>query len=195
MNFIGWRDLIGDVSAKSTGLTSPILHNLNGAYRGWFYSNGNRADISYHIPHDYALGTDLYIHVHWTYNGTSIEGPLKVSHHLSYAKGHSQAKFTDEITVNQVIETAETEPLMHRIDEILVSSNDGRLLDTNLIEPDGIIFNSFIMDSVPTIVSKDLSLPMIICVDIHYQSTDKSTPQKSPDFYRVDGSDNVPSMH
>lgn len=180
----GWRDLLGDTSAKTIGLTSPTLNTFRDHYRGWFYGSGNRADITYHIPHDYAPGTDLFIHVHWAHNGEAISGLLDMSHHVSYAMGHSQMKFSVEKTVRMVVDCNGASQYLHRIDEIQISSStDSALLDTKLIEPDGVITNSFVVNKVPLIVNGDPNLPMIIYVDVHYQSTDVSTKNKVPNFY------------
>jgi hypothetical protein len=182
----GWHDLTGDISSKSDGLTSPTLHNFNGMFRGWFYKEGNRADIIYHIPHDYAIGTDIFIHVHWSHNGQTISGDFDVTHYMSYAKGHGQSTFTKELHINQVIDANNTASLLHRVDEIQVSSmveNDGLLMTPDL-EPDGIVTNSFVINKIPTIVGGTQTTPMVLCVDIHYQSTDRSTKNKEPDFYK-----------
>jgi hypothetical protein len=181
---MGWRDIIGDVSSKHAGLTSPLLHNLNGAFRGWFYNPGNRADITYHIPHDYVLGTDIFIHVHWTHNGVYANGNFEVSHNLSYAKGHNQMAFGTEVHILQEIECDNVPALTHRIDEIQISGKQVlELLDTDKIEPDGIITNSMVVNETPNIERGVPNAPMIICVDVHYQSNDKSTPNKEPNFY------------
>lgn len=166
----GHKDLIGDVSAKVTGLTSPTLHNFQGNFRGWFYKPGNRADITYHIPHDYAPGTNLYMHVHWAYNGAKIDGFLNMTHHVAYSKGGKQMIFGKEIPINVIVDCTDMEPLIHNIADVQISDvSNPLLLDTSLIEPDGIITNCFIINDIPKI-DGDIAMPMIICVDIHYTS-------------------------
>ena len=57
-------------------------------------------------------------------------------------------------------------------------------LDTNLLEPDGVVEGRIYLDSNDLIVSSGGQPdPFIHFFDVHYQSTGAATAQKAPDFY------------
>lgn len=55
-------------------------------------------------------------------------------------------------------------------------------IDTDLLEPDGLIVLHFNVPTIPT-VTGGAAKPFIHYVDVHYQSTGIGTKQKAPDFY------------
>jgi hypothetical protein len=183
----GWRDLIGNVTPKSAGAGSPTLDTISGNIRGYRYSVGDDGDCEFHIPHDYAPGTDLYVHLHWIHNGTNISGGLTVPISHTYAEGHNQAVFPAEKLVN-ITETgltiANCPARQHRIAEVQLSSAGGSatLLDSSLIEVDGVILIHYDTTVIPTITG-GVGEPFYIFIDIHYQSTGTATKQKAPNFY------------
>lgn len=119
--------------------------------------------------------------------GTQIE--LGVTYAMSYAKGHNQANFSAEKTAVLTVAApniATVPQHRHRIDEIQISSStpDASHLDTALIEPDGVILVSVTATTIPTITgSASLNRPIFHTLDVHYQSTNVGTKQKTPDFY------------
>jgi hypothetical protein len=180
-----WRDIIGDVTPKTTGAGTPV----SGAYQGNIYAMkfiaNDVVDCIFHIPHDYVPGTDIHLHVHWSHNGTAITGNAVFTHYSTYAKGHNQANFPAEVTSTITYNTtniATTPQYRHRIDEIALSTAGGSaaLLNTTNLEPDGIILVRLKLTTLPTITAGDL---FIHTIDIHYQSTNIGTKAKAPSFY------------
>jgi hypothetical protein len=155
--------------------------------RSFAYNVGDRMDAFIHIPHDWVVGTDLYLHVHWAHNGTSVSGNMIWKANYTMAKGHNQQNFgaikSQNITYNTVDITT-TPQYRHRIDEVQLSDNGGtgNLLDTAQIEVDGIIMLSLIADTIPTIGGGTTS-PFLITTDLHYQSSNIGTKNKAPNFY------------
>ena len=188
----GWRDLLGAIIPKARGGTAPAFT----AFRGTnvkeyaFQAADIIEDITYHIPHDYVLGSDIHLHLHWGHNGTAISDSLVVDYYLMYAKGHGQAVFNSEINITQTISAPDvaTRPQWgHEIDEIQISNDGGDAthLDRALLEPDGVIKLSLITTTIPTITGSATSdLPYLFTADIHYQSTNIATKDKvGPGFY------------
>ena len=72
----GWRDIVGQIVPRGTGTPAPAFTAFRGgrvmAYA--FQANDIIDNITFHIPHDYVPGTDMYIHAHWGHNGTAISG-------------------------------------------------------------------------------------------------------------------------
>jgi len=183
----GWRDLEGTIEFREIGVGTPALATFRGNIRGPSFTTGDDYDLMYHLPHDYAPGSDLYIHVHWAHNGTSISGSLVLNYYITYAKGHAQAIFPAEVNLTQTISTPDVATIpqySHRLDEIQLSaaSPSASQLDTDNIEPDGIIWAHFDATTIPTI-GGGVPRPFIRHIDIHYQSTSVGTKQKAPNFY------------
>lgn len=257
-----WRDIIGDVIPKTSGVGSPTLTTFFNNIRFYAYSVGEDGDTVFHIPHDYVPGTDIFIHLHWSHTGTSISGLLDLRYNFTYAKGHNQASFLPELSTKVTVPTpniATIPQFIHRIDEIQLSTSGGlinvgtnisissgtatltsssslfaatdinktiriigagpagsnldttiigftsatqvtigtnasttvtnqpnfrwRILDTNLIEPDGILAIHYDLDTLPTISGGSSNKVFFFHIDIHYQSTNIGTKQKTPNFY------------
>lgn len=185
----GWHDIIGLLLPDQQGANAPTLAAfIGGNVRRFAFSATDKADCEFHIPHDYAAGTDLYIHAHWSHNGTAISGNLVLSFSSTYAKGHNQAAFGAEKTVTltyATVDIATTPRYQHRIDEVQLSTSGGSatLLDTDLLEPDGVIGVNLTATTIPTITGGAPNEPFIFFVDVHYQSTGIPTKQRAPDFY------------
>jgi hypothetical protein len=183
-----WRDLEGPIIANATGPNRPVLATYDGEIEDYvFDANDHYSVIKYHIPHDYVLGTNLFIHTHWSHNGTNISGQLVIDHRFTYAKGHGQAAFHAEKALVQTIASlnaTNTPTKRHRIDEIQLSTSGGSAsqIDTDLLEPDGLIILHFNVPTIPTITG-GAAKPFIHYVDVHYQSSNIGTKNKSPDFY------------
>ncbi len=183
-----WKDLIGDITPKTSGVGAPTLSNLRGNIRGFAYSVGDDGDVLFHLPHDYVPGTDLFLHVHWTHNGTAISGTFTTTCYVTYAKGHSQATFPAEITAPisaAGVALANTPQYSHRIDEIQLSaaSPTAAQLNSALLEPDGIIAIHYDVTAIPTITGGTPNEPYILFFDLHYQAGLLGTANKAPNFY------------
>jgi len=182
----GWRDIIGAVAPKASGAGSPTRRvYAGGTLADYSFTTNDVCDFVYHIPHDYVPGTDLFFHVHWSHNGTSISGNAVFDVFHSYSKGHNQAEFPAEKQLNLAVSTPNigTVPrYRHRVDEIIMSGADATatLMDRDLVEVDGLILATLRMTTLPTIGSGFL---FIHTCDIHYQSSNMATVNKAPNFY------------
>lgn len=188
---LGWKDLIGDVSPKSTGSGRPTLEAFTNNVRWFSYAANDKGDIVFHIPHDYAPGTDLFVHVHWSHNGTSISGSFDMRLHVTYAKSHLQDIYPADKEPHVLLSglNLTNSPQYHtRIDEIQLSTPGGSAtqLDTDLIEPDGLILMHYNIDVVPSISGGTSPRPFIFAIDIHYQTDRRATVGKLPDFNTIE---------
>ena len=193
----GWKDLIGQIYPHVSGGTAPVSTLIKGAgthIRGYAYTAGSVIDdITYHIPHDYLPGSDLFFHLHWKHSGTSISGNFIITWYISYCKGYNQAgqTFNNELTIVQTIPTANIASIpryAHIISEFQLTNNggDSTHLDTNLIEVDGILEIAAVITTIPTINGNpagSTNLPFIKTADVHYQSTQTATKCKNYPFY------------
>lgn len=184
----GWRDLIGDVAPREVGTGAPSLGTFRaGNVKLWSFSSGDRFDCSFHVPHDYAPGTDMYVHVHWSHNGTNISGTFAANFYHTYAKRGSQS-FPAEKTLGLSVGSlsiSNTPQYAHRVDEVQLSVNGGSStqIDSAAIEVDGVILINFDVTTIPTITGGTPNEPFVFFIDIHYQSSNIGTKNKISNFY------------
>jgi hypothetical protein len=181
----GWNDIIGHIQPKTAGAGTPTYATYRGNINGFYFAANDIVDFVFHVPHDYVPGTHMYIHVHWSHNGTAISGSATFTHYTMYAKGHNQANFPAEITSAITYATTNittTPQYRHRVDEIQLSTTGGSAstLNTSDLEVDGVILMRLKLTALPTITAGNL---FIHTADIHYQSTGLPTKQKAPNFY------------
>lgn len=178
----GWDDMLGEITARGTGSTNPNWRNYRNGIYAYEFSVNDEVWINFHILHDYALGTDMYIHAHWSHNSAAVTtGAVTWAFEITYAKGHDQAAFTATKTVT-VTQNANTTQYQHMIAEVQMSTSGGSAteIDTDLLEVDGLIMVRCYL------VSNTMdggALPFLHMIDIHYQSTGLNTKNKAPNFY------------
>jgi len=178
----GWHDMLGDIVTRGIGATDPAWT----AYRGNIYAHqfqvNDVAWVTFHVPHDYAPGTDLYLHVHWSHTSAAVvSGSATWEFETTYAKGHNQAAFP-AAKVTTVTQTASTIQYQHMIAETIITSAGGSatLIDSGLIEPDGLILVRLRLSANAMSAAND---PFVHKIDIHYQSSSIPTKNKAPNFY------------
>ena len=182
----GWRDLTCAIDPKATGGGSPSRALYRGTIYAYAFAAGDIADFDgFHIPHDYVPGSNLYVHVHWSHNGTAISGSAVFEVTMSYAKGHNQANFPAEVTQTITVATpniATVPQYRHRVDEVQASTAGGSatLHNTTNLEVDGLMIGYIKLVTLPTITGGSL---FVHTVDIHYQSSNMATKQRAPNFY------------
>jgi len=184
-----WRDLIGDITPKTSGAGAPTLAAFRGGnVRAFFYSVGDDGDCIFHIPHDYVPGSDLFLHAHWSHNGTAISGNLIINLNFTYAKGHGQAIFPAETTRTISVSTPDIATIpryehMTSETQISAASPSGSQIDSDYIEVDGLLIVHYDVGTIPTITGGSPNEPCLFTIDILYQSTGIGTKAKVPNFY------------
>ena len=178
----GWRDLKGKIT-NSKGATKPSEITYREGITQFQFGAGDDAGLEYHIPHDYVPGTDIHLHVHWSHiSGAVTGGNVIFTYEITYCKGHNQAAFPATVT-GTITGTASSTQYKHIISEgqISISTGSGTQIDTDDLEPDGLILCRIEMTTNNmTGATPD---PFIHEVDVHYQSTNLATKQKAPNFY------------
>lgn len=176
----GWYDIIGDVKLDAeSGSNKPNFAVYNDGIKQYQFVVNDQVYINFHMVHDYKMGTDMYIHTHWSTNAASTAGSVTWQFDVMYAKGHQQASFNVPpkiITITQAYDTA----YKHMIAETQLSNvgGTGGLLNTNDLEPDGI----FLVRT--KLITNTMSVaPFVHYVDLHYQSTGIPTKNRAPNFW------------
>jgi len=181
-----WHDIIGQLHVDATDLNAAQFVTYRGTIKARQFGALSEAFIEFHLPHDYVMGTPIYLHVHWSHASSLVTGgSLTWGIECMYAKGHDQDEFDSPVIVT-IADFASTIAYRHLIAEAAASTEGGSgvQLDTNLLEPDGIIQCRIYLDSNDMAVSSgDTPAPFVHFVDVHYQSTCVGTKQRQPDFW------------
>jgi hypothetical protein len=177
----GWHDLTGEIHQDlSNSLSTPAVYV--GGIKQYQFDVGNEAVMEFHMPHDYAPGTNMFIHAHWSHNNNAVTtGSVTWQFEIIYAKGHNQAAFSTPLLV-QAVQTASTIRYQHMIAETQASSAGGAggMIDTGQLEVDGIMIVTVrLLANTMDAGAK----PFLHAVDLHYQSTSLPTKNKAPVFY------------
>lgn len=182
----GWRDLKGKVTQRNVGASKPTHATYRDTLAQYQFAAGKEEYFTYHIDHDHVPDSDIFLHVHWSHNNAFVNGgTITLEYEISYAKGFNQAPFGASVSTT-FAGTASTTQYQHITTEVQVSavSPDGNQIDSNDLEPDGII------EARVKVTSNDITVsqggvpdPFIHEADMHYQSTGMGTKQKAPDFY------------
>ena len=181
----GWRDLRAEIRTRGVGSSDPNDATYRVNIKAYTFSVGDEAWIEFHIPHDYVDGTDIHLHFHWSHNSGSVTGgSVTWGANVTYAKGHDQAAFP--ATVNPtLVANASTTQYRHLVSEVQLSASapSATQIDTDDLEPDGIILARVYLSANNMTASNGVPDPFLHEVDVHYQSTNIATKDKEPDFY------------
>jgi hypothetical protein len=176
---LGWRDNIVELKVDSSSPNAPTLNPFRGGILAWSFPAGEmtEAHSAWHIDHDYALGTKLYLHVHWSPKTASL-GTVRWGFEYSVAKGHQQQAFPATTTV-YVEQTSLGVDHLHYVTEVSeANAIDGAALG---IEPDTVILvrmfrdGGHVNDTFP-------DEAFVSFIDLHYQADRATTPFKAPNF-------------
>lgn len=173
----GWRDLEGTIDTR-TGSTNPTWTIIGAgpfyAYAFDYTPTQDEAFITYHIPHDIVPGADIHFHIHWMTNGTSTN-TVKFECTYTHAKGFDQEAFSTTGTQFNLEQAASGTAYQHMVVESDAVTIPG------LTEPDGLILLHF--KRVTNGGTDNADTVYVLEADIHYQSTNASTPGRAPNFY------------
>lgn len=185
----GWHDLQGDILIKVVGANDPDYSDYaaTGIYRHQFKNTAmTQVFNSYHIPHDYVPGSDVFMHIHWsqttidTGGAAGAPGNAKWYFDANYSKGHDRGAFPAAVVTVSVVQAASGTIRQHLIAEVQLSTS-GQIGGQDL-EPDGIVTVRSYRDAGDAADTLD-QRPWVHHADVHYQSTNIPTKQKEPDFY------------
>lgn len=177
----GWMDLLSPTNTYAGAASNKPTYNiLVGGIREYQFILNDETFHQFHLPHDYVMGSNLYIHAHWTHNsGSVVGGSVTWQFEVTYARGYSRGVYpaTKLLTVTQ---DASTVALTHMIAETILSVPGGSsiALDSSLIEPDGLV-----QVRTSLIANSCGANPFLTFCDIHYQSTGIPTKNRNYDFW------------
>jgi len=169
----GFRDILGAIETRGIGATDPDWTQIGAtSFSAYKFSLNDLCWMAYHIPHDYAPNTDVFFHTHWLADGTDAN-TVKWEYIYTYAKGHNQQAFN--LTGTTVYsEQASPAQYQHMVSETAAVTISG-------IEPDGIIYVR--IRRVANGGTDNTDGIFVLTADVHYQSTNIATKNRTPNFY------------
>jgi len=120
----GWQDIIGGILPSSSGGTAPNIATWLGNIKQVSFGTSGLVEIqnNFHVLHDYAPNTDMFIHAHWSVIAAAT-GDVVWYFEISYAKGYNQAAFNTPIVVS--VYQAAGAVHTHQIAEVQMSGAGG----------------------------------------------------------------------
>ena len=173
----GWRDMVGDIVVRGSGSNDPTWTAFRSSLYAYQFSHTVMKEVwvSFHVQHDYAPGTPIYLHAHWSTAGTNA-GVVRWGFEYTVAKGHQQQAFPTS-TIVYVNQSAQGVAYYHMIAEVSLADT---VPSTNL-EPDSLILVRVFRDAAD--VADTCTDPsFLLTVDCHYQCDGISTKNKAPNF-------------
>lgn len=180
LNF-GWRDLTTEIKVKGTGNNNPSWIQ----FREGIYAHGFEAGkmmecwANFHVDHDYALGTKLYPHVHWSPKST-LGGTVRWGFEFTVAKGHGQGATSVFGPTSIVYVTHDLTTGGHQYEHMVTEVSEIQAVPATLVEPDTLIMMRVFRDG-----ANDTHADTVagFTVDLHYQTERIATLNKAPDFF------------
>jgi len=174
----GWRDITGSIDVRGTGSTDPDWTQLgSGPFSAYKFAINDQCWICFHIPHDIVPGSDIFLHAHWTTSGTQTAA-VKWTFNYMYALGFNQAVFDTAGATISAVEAASGTAWRHMVTETTA------ITIPTLTEPDGLLYvNVKRVSNAASPAVENTNNVFLLTADVHYQTTNVATKQKSPDFY------------
>lgn len=174
----GWKDITSWIHTNAAGAGDPSWTTYRDGIHGYSFSATVLQEVEtvFHLPHDYAPGTSIYFHTHWTTNSATVGNDVRWGFEYTIAKGHNQASNGDFAATSTVyVAQSVTAQYRHMVAETTAISSAA-------LEPDALILMRVFRDAANG--ADTYTQPaFLLAVDIHYQADRYSTPNKVPNFY------------
>ena len=176
-----FRDITGEIVTRGVGVTDPTWTQVGATvFYAYLFAVNDVCWISFHIPHDYVTDIDgagtvspIYLHTHWFPDGTDTN-TVKWQYEYAYANGHNQEAFDFAGTTVTSEQAPPGTQYQHMVTETAAISVSG-------MEPDGILYVK--MTRITNGGTDNSDNIFVLTLDVHYQSTNIGTKNRSPGFY------------
>lgn len=177
----GWEDYTTDIIIRTdqVAINKPAWTLFRNNIYGFAFDPTTLKEFfaNVHVKHDYALGTSIFPHVHWSTGNSTEVAVVRWGFEWTYAQGHGQAAYGDTTTV-YVDTTTNGVAYTHYVSEVSLAD----AIDVGTLEPDGIILFRVFRDAAnanDTFTSNVWAWTF----DAHYQKNRFATLNKAPNFY------------
>lgn len=167
--------MIGQVTPQATGSGIPLWTQIGTSpFYGWEFQVGDAAWIYYHVQHDYCPGTPIYLHTHWTSNGTNVN-TVKWQFQWSFAKGYNQEAFDTTGSTTTVTTAGPGTAYRHVISEISTP------ISSSSFEVDGLLLTK--VSRITNGGTNNTDKIWLLMADCHYECDTFATKNRNVPFY------------
>jgi hypothetical protein len=185
----GWREMIYPIMFVDPGApaTSPDWEIFRDGLSAYAFDDTTieQAWWSCHIPHDWAVGTSIFPHVHWSHNQASPSGTVRWGIEYTMAKGYGEGNFPASTTVYiEQVAGGGSPTTGSQYQHFITEFSEAQSIDMSSMDIDGIIIFRLFRDAShanDTFVG-DAS---VLFTDAHYQSDERVTPQRNSPFTKL----------
>jgi hypothetical protein len=84
---LSWSQIGGEPHVEEGTANAPSLETFRGGIDAWAYANGQMSQsfITFDVPFDYAVGTDLVVGIHWSPGSNANTGNVRFGLEFTYA--------------------------------------------------------------------------------------------------------------
>ena len=122
-----WNDLPPNpiVRSRNPASNNPTLATFKGAIDQYTFAVDDYVADNFEVLHEYKEGTDLYVHIHWSNNGTEATDKF-VRWQFEYTIANAYGVFGDvaTLTTDDIKIPADTADRTHLVNNIGVVSGD-----------------------------------------------------------------------
>jgi len=171
----GWRDLKAHLIAAAVGAGTPALTAFgpSGNIKQIAFAIGDSVYFSFHVDHDIKVGTDMFLHVHWSSDGIDTN-TVKWECDYTYAERNDSTPDTFPADSTISLEQAGAGAAWSHMVNEDVTGITAPEVDTIILMELKRVTNGG-TDNTDTIFG--------ITVDFHYETDHYSTKNRAPDFY------------
>jgi hypothetical protein len=173
-----WEDLVQYMGAGEKKASNPPTELQIGEFTLLEFDPSDQVTMHYHILHDYKLGSDAFVHVHWSPLRDAVAGDIgtTVVWTINYtiARGHHQGGVNNWATPTTLTLTHTFDGTELKHEHMITESVTG----FDLLEADSILTISAKYDAGSTWVDAIVGLSC----DLHYESTQETTTLRVPPF-------------
>jgi hypothetical protein len=175
----GWFDIVGAAGSAGAGAAAPTITSYGVApMRHELWVIGDYKTFYFHIPHEYATGTKIYPHVHWSAMTAAPNTAHTVQFDCTYqvGKSFSQSAFTSETTISLL-----DSPTGFAFNEI-VEASDAQAINLGTgLDTDSIIYIT-VKRVTPASGTSYTGNVIVSFVDLHTESDMVLTNEKAAPF-------------
>lgn len=164
----GWVDLLTDIQTRTTGAGTPSFNVFQSPLRGYEFAAGDEVYGNFHIPHDWAVGTRLYLHVHWGCVSANA-GNAVWRWNWSYARGYGVDGFSAPVSFD----------VTHAHCGIAYGHNIAECSDAQSILPNNCETDGIIQWALKLVSKTTTGNPFGFFADLHYQSDGRITNERN----------------
>ena len=171
----GWRDITGQINVRGVGSNDPTWTVIDaGPLSAFQFALNDECWMAYHMPHDIVKGSDVHLHTHWMVDGTNVQ-PVRWEWTYSFARGFGQDPYVPAGTTIFAQEAPTGVAWQHM-------TTESSAITLFALETDAILYTR--IRRITNGATDNTDGVFLLTGDVHYQSTDRSTINRAPDFYQ-----------